>query len=124
MPLSVQSFDDKPAAPIAQVEELEVENAHRHRWSLTPRERSQAKRRMIHLTMNGSTEMIQIAATRVLVEMASRDQDDVHHLEGQRLTVEQVDNRPPQMRIAEVLAQVKARLGNVGAAGRMIDVDA
>jgi hypothetical protein len=113
----------QPAGNAAAAELDEVGTAWRHRWNLTPAERGRVKRRMLQLATVSEDERTNVAASKILVEMAARDQDDVHHIEGSRVTLE-IDRRTPAEKFEELKRVVAERLtGKVGAsaaAGRRL----
>lgn len=101
MPLVISNLDD------VDDDEVVVETARRHRWTLTPRERAQVKRRVMKLAMNGETEQVQLAAARLIVDMAAHDQDDQHHLEGQKVNLTATISKAPDEEAAELLAEMR-----------------
>lgn len=102
----------------------EVGTAWRHRWNMTPAERRKVKNRMMQLATVHDDERTNVAAAKILVEMAARDQDDQHHVEGSRVTLE-IDRRTPAEKFDELKRIVAERLtGRVGAAAGRKLIDA
>lgn len=128
MALSVSQVDriDEPEAEPVAGEIVELESRARARWSITPAERAELKRRVLKLAHAGDTEFIQLKAIQLLRDMAKDDQDDQHHLEGSRLAVTH-DHRTPEQVIAALRQAIERKMGRVGAAGResrLIQADA
>jgi hypothetical protein len=95
---------EEAASPVEPAIE-EIETAYRHRWKLSPVDRARVKRRMLSIVEKPDDDL-SIAAARIVVSMMAHDQDDQHHLEGQKVNLTATIQKAPDEEARDLRAEL------------------